>query len=189
MDYTQGIREYLELESKVLKSLDDAEINKAMNVLMDTRANGSDVYVFGNGGSASTASHYVGDFNKGVSDALGGKMFRFHCLSDNMATMMAIANDYSYEDVFVKQLIGKLRPEDVVIGISGSGNSENVVRAIKYAKEVGATAIGVTGYSGGKVREMSDISLHADINDMQIAEDIHLVFNHLMMSVLCKMGS
>lgn len=188
MDYTKGIRDYIELEAKVLKELDDKAINEAMNELMRTRDEGADVYVFGNGGSASTASHYVGDFNKGVSDALGGNMFRFHCLSDNMATMMAIANDYSYEDIFVKQLVGKLRPQDVVIGISGSGNSENVVRAIAYSKEVGAVSIGVTGYTGGKVREMCDISLHADINDMQIAEDIHLVFNHLMMSVLCRMG-
>lgn len=188
MDYTAGIEEYIEKERRVLSSLDTQSINEAMNRLMRTREDGSDVYVFGNGGSASTAGHYVGDFNKGVSDALGGNMFRFHCLSDNMATMMAIANDYSYEDIFVKQLIGKLRPADVVIGISGSGNSENVVRAITYAKEIGATTIGVTGYTGGKVKAMSDISLHADIDDMQIAEDIHLIFNHLMMSVLCKMG-
>lgn len=188
MDYTKGIRDYIELEAKVLKELDDDAINEAMNVLMKTRNEGRDVYVFGNGGSAATASHYVGDFNKGVSDALGGNMFRFHCLSDNMATMMAIANDYCYEDIFVKQLKGRLRKEDVVIGISGSGNSENVVRALAYAKEIGATSIGITGYDGGKVKKMCDISLHADVNDMQIAEDIHMVFNHLMMSVLCKMG-
>lgn len=188
MDYTKGIREYIDLEAKVLKELDENSINDAMNVIMKTREIGADVYVFGNGGSASTAGHYVGDFNKGVSDALGGNLFRFHCLSDNMATMMAIANDYSYDDIFIKQLVGRLRPEDVVIGISGSGNSENVVRAIAYAKEIGATSIGVTGYSGGKVKNMCDISLHADVNDMQIAEDIHLVFNHMMMSVLCKMG-
>lgn len=188
MDYKKEIREYIELEERVLSKLDENAINEAMNVIMKTREIGSDVYVFGNGGSASTASHYVGDFNKGVSDALGGNLFRFHCLSDNMATMMAIANDYSYDDIFIKQLDGRLRREDVVIGISGSGNSKNVVKAIDYAKKIGATAIGVTGYSGGEVKKMCDISLHADVDDMQIAEDIHLVFNHLMMSVLCRMG-
>lgn len=188
MDYKKGIKEYIELESKVLNALDENAINEAMNLLMETRTKGADVYVFGNGGSASTASHYAGDFNKGLSEALGGEKFRFHCLSDNMPTMMAIANDYCYEDIFVRQLMGKLRKDDVVIGISGSGNSENVVRAIEFAKKTGSKCIGVTGYNGGKVKNMVDISLHADIDDMQIAEDIHMVFNHLMMSVLCKYG-
>lgn len=188
MDYTVGIKNYIEIESKVLNALDVNAINDAMNIIMETRVKGSDVYVFGNGGSASTASHYAGDFNKGLSEALGGDKFRFHCLSDNMPTMMAIANDYCYEDIFIRQLEGKLRPQDVVIGISGSGNSENVVRAIDFAKKTGAKTIGVTGYSGGKVKNMVDVALHADIDDMQIAEDIHMVFNHLMMSVLCKMG-
>jgi len=189
MDYTCGIKNYIEAESRVLNALDVNAINEAMNLIMETRDRGADVYVFGNGGSASTASHYAGDFNKGLSESLGGDKFRFHCLSDNIPTMMAIANDYCYEDIFIRQLEGKLRPGDVVIGISGSGNSENVVRAIDFAKRIGAKSIGVTGYSGGKVKNMTDISLHAEINDMQIAEDIHMVFNHLMMSVLCKMGN
>ena len=188
MDYSSGIKNYIDTESRVLNALDVDAINDAMNLIMETRERGSDVYVFGNGGSASTASHYAGDFNKGLSEALGGEKFRFQCLSDNIPAMMAIANDYCYEDIFIRQLQGKLRKGDVVIGISGSGNSENVVRAINYAKEIGAKSIGVTGYTGGKVKNLVDISLHADIDDMQIAEDIHMVFNHLMMSVLCKMG-
>lgn len=185
MEYQNQIKEYLEREINVLRSLDVDAINRAMNTLMECRDRGADIYICGNGGSASTASHYACDFNKGLSEALGGQKFRFHCLSDNVPTMMAIANDYCYEDIFIRQLMGKLRSEDIVIGISGSGNSENVVRALDFAKKTGSITIGITGYTGGKVMGLSDISLHADIYDMQIAEDVHMVLDHLMMSVLC----
>lgn len=188
MDYTQDIKAYLKKEIQVLESLDVNAINTAMNALMQARDRGADIYICGNGGSASTASHYACDFNKGLSEALGGQKFRFHSLTDNVPTMMAIANDYCYEDIFIRQLMGKLRKDDIVIGISGSGNSENVVRAIEFAKETGATTIGITGYSGGKVKNLVDISLHASINDMQISEDVHMILDHLMMSVLCACG-
>ena len=183
--YTTYIRDYLELEIEVLKALDVNAINKALCLLDDCMEHGRNIYIFGNGGSSATASHFQNDFNKGVSEHTE-KKFRFICLNDNIPTMMAIANDIGFEEVFRFQLRGKLTPSDVVIAISGSGNSENIVNAVEYAKEIGCTIVGLTGYEGGKLRELSDISLHAPINSMQITEDIHMIFDHLMMSVFYK---
>lgn len=183
IDYTKEVKEYIELEKEVLDKLDVNEISRALNALVETQKNGNTVYVFGNGGSASTASHMVNDFNKGLSEHLE-KKFNFQCLSDNVSTMMAIANDLSYDDIFYFQLFGHLKKGDVILALSGSGNSKNVIKAVEYAKENGNTVIGLTGYNGGKLKELSDISLHVPVNSMQVTEDIHMVFDHLMMSVL-----
>ncbi|MBP5384021.1 MAG: SIS domain-containing protein [Lachnospiraceae bacterium] len=184
MDYKEYITRYIEREREALAMLDAEEINRVINVLQEAREKEADIYVFGNGGSASTASHMTGDFNKGVSQMSAGRKYRMHCLSDNITSMMAIANDFSYEDVFVKQLEGRLRKDDLVIGISGSGNSENVLRAVTYAQSVGCKAIVVTGYDGGKLKKLADYHLDVPCNDMQISEDVHLAFDHLMMNVL-----
>ena len=183
MDFSKQIKDYLELEIKILSELNQKEINNAMNLLEETREKGSNVYVFGNGGSAATASHMENDFNKGVSEKLK-KKYRFHCINANMATIMAIANDNGYACVFEQQLENKITEDDVVIAISGSGNSENVVRAVKYAKKQGCKVIGMTGYSGGELKKLSDISLHVPLDNMQITEDIHIIFNHMMMYIL-----
>lgn len=182
-DYTGAIRDYIELEKRVLESLPQEEISKVMNVLEEARKGGKRIFVCGNGGSASTASHMVCDFNKGVSLDQEVK-YNVECLSDNTAMMMAVANDIGYDDIFVVPLRNKLRKGDLVLGISGSGNSENVVRAFRYAAEKGAKTIALTGYSGGKLREMADYSLHVAVDNMQVAEDIHMVLNHMMMYIL-----
>ena len=183
MDFKNKIKDYLDLEAKVLGELNVDEINETMNALLDCYDCGGTVYTFGNGGSAASASHMVCDFNKGVCYDLD-KKFRFVCLNDNVPIMLAIANDDSYDNVFLNQLKGRLSKNDVVIAISGSGNSGNIVNAVSYAKEIGAKIIGVTGYSGGKLIKLADYHLHAPIDDMQIAEDIQMVFNHLMMKIL-----
>ena len=183
-DFTKDILDYLRIEQETLSKLDASEISRALNVLLDALENEQTVYVFGNGGSGSTASHFAGDFNKGVSEGLS-KVFRFQCLNDNLPTLLAVANDFDYSEVFVYQLRGRLKSGDVVMAISGSGNSENILKAARYAKEQGAVVIGLTGYSGGALRALSDVSLHVPVNSMQIAEDVHLIFDHLMMAVLC----
>lgn len=146
MDFSKQIQNYIELEISILNKLDQKEINKAMNLLEETREIGSNVYVFGNGGSAATALHMENDFNKGVSEKLE-KKYHFQCINANIATIMAIANDNGYERVFEQQLENKLTEDDVIIAISGSGNSENVIRAVQYAKTKGCKIIGMTGYS------------------------------------------
>lgn len=182
MDYRKEIREYLENEIDTLRVLDLEAINEAMNLLDEAFENERTIYIFGNGGSSATASHYQNDFNKGVSEHTR-KKFRFQCLNDNVATVMAVANDIGFEEVFRFQLDGHLRNGDLVVAISGSGNSENVIRAVEYAKKCGNKVIGITGYDGGKLRRICDCSLHVPVNSMQITEDVHMIFDHLIMSV------
>ncbi|MCH5339462.1 MAG: SIS domain-containing protein [Acetatifactor sp.] len=182
-DYTEQIANYLEMEKKVLENLPKEDISTVMNVLETARLNRKRIFICGNGGSASTASHYECDFNKGVSYDQDIK-YDFECLSDNVPMMMAIANDIGYDDIFVVPLRNKLNKGDVVIGISGSGNSENVVRALAYANETGAETIAICGYSGGKIKELAKYNIHVKIDNMQIVEDVHLMLDHLMMYIL-----
>ena len=107
-------------------------------------------------------------------------------MNDNVATVMAVANDIGFEEVFRFQLVGHMRPGDVALAISGSGNSKNVLNAVEYAKKQGAKVIGLTGFGGGKLKELSDVSMHVPVNSMQITEDIHMVFDHLMMSIFYR---
>lgn len=185
IDYKTDITDYLEHEIETIKMLDIEEINRALNLLQEVFENENTIYIFGNGGSSSTASHYQNDFNKGVSEHTE-KKFNFQCLNDNVPTVMAIANDIGFEEVFRFQLRGHLKPGDIVIAISGSGNSNNVLNAVKYAKEQGNKIIGITGFDGGRLKPMVDVSLHAPIRSMQITEDIHMIFDHLMMSVFYR---
>ncbi len=185
MDYRAQIKDYIELERKVLKNLDVDAIDQAMNLIGGAYEAGKRIYIFGNGGSSATASHYQNDFNKGISEHLE-KKFHFVCLNDNMPTVMAIANDIGFEEVFRFQLTNRLEEGDLVIAISGSGNSENVLLAAAYAKECGNQVIGLTGYDGGRLKGLSDVSLCADVNSMQVTEDVHMLLDHLMMSIFYR---
>ena len=185
MDFKKEIGTYLEHEIETLRALDVEAINEALNLLLEAFENGNTVYIFGNGGSSATASHFQNDFNKGVSEHTQRK-FNFLCLNDNVSTIMAVANDIGFEEVFRFQLLGHLKPGDLVMAISGSGNSKNVINAVEYAKSCGNQVIGLTGFDGGKLREIADVSLHVPVNSMQITEDIHMVFDHLMMSIVYK---
>lgn len=182
MDYRKNIQSYLEKEIEILQALDIEMINTAMNELEQVYEREGTIYIFGNGGSSATASHYANDFNKGLSETLE-KKFKFVCLNDNMPTVMAVANDIGFEEIFRFQLRGKLKPEDLVIGISGSGNSANVVNALSFAKEQGVRTMGIIGYDGGKMKKLVDVSLFVPIKNMQITEDVHMIFDHLMMTV------
>ncbi len=182
MDFKNAIKEYYEREIRVINNLNLDEINDAMNAIYDTYKNQGTIYICGNGGSASTASHFQNDFNKGISEYVENK-FRFSCLNDNVATLMAVANDIGYEEVFRFQIRNKITNKDLFIGISGSGNSKNVLNAAEYAKEKGAKVIGITGYTGGKLKDMADYRMHVDECDMQIDEDLHMTFDHMMMKI------
>lgn len=185
MDYKSAIEQYLTLEIEILKQLDRDAINATMNLLDETRKKGGTIYIFGNGGSSATASHFQNDFNKGISEYIDEK-FRFHCLNDNISTVMAIANDIGFDEVFRFQLKNILKPTDIVIAISGSGNSKNIINAVNYAKSCGNKVVGLTGFNGGKLKELSSINLHVPINSMQVTEDVHMIFDHLMMAVFYK---
>ena len=187
MDYTKQIGEYTQKMMNEINRLDVAAVNKMMDMLVEARGNDRYVFIMGNGGSGGTASHIAGDFNKGLS--LGRpreKRYKFISLVDNAPTVLSLANDVSYNDIFVEQLKNFLNPGDVVIGISASGNSENVLRAAEFAKSRGCPVIGLTGYDGGKLKAMSDLSVHVPLHDMQVVEDIHMMLGHLMVSVLMR---
>ena len=125
------------------------------------------------------------DFNKGACSEVE-KRFHFVCLNDNIPTLMAIGNDIGFENVFYYQLENKLTKNDVILAISGSGNSHNIIKAVEYAKQQGVKIIGMTGYDGGKLDKLSDYHLHAPIDDMQITEDIHMSFDHMMMQIFWR---
>ena len=179
------ISNYIQSVRSTLLNINTEEIEKAVDTLLEAIQNQKTIYCFGNGGSASTASHFSNDFNKILNSKVEDK-FQFICLNDNIATIMAIANDISYNDIFVYQLQGRLKPGDIIIAISGSGNSKNILSAVEYALQCGNTVIGLTGFNGGQLKQMANINLHAPINNMQITEDIHLLFNHLLVSILSK---
>lgn len=176
--YKIDIRRYLTSVNDTLNRMKIENIDAFVNLLLETYERGGTVYIFGNGGSAATASHFCGDLVKGVSYGLE-KRFKAICLNDNMPALMAIANDISYDDIFVEQLKNFLTPHDLIIGISGSGNSVNIVKALQYAKERGAKTVAICGYKGGKIKDICDLSLHAEVNDMEVSEDIHhLILTH-----------
>lgn len=185
MDLREMIEHYLESEIDILKKLDTEAVQKVVKAFEEANERESAIYVFGNGGSAGTASHMANDFNKGISEYTE-KKFRFQCLNDNIPTMLAVANDIGYDDVFSFQLKNKVREKDLVIGISGSGNSENVIRALDCAKEQGAITMGIVGYHGGKVADIADIVFHVPLCNMQIVEDVHMILNHMVMSVVMQ---
>ncbi len=171
---TSDFKNYFNRVSDTLVQLDINALEKVADLLLTCRENGNTVYIFGNGGSASTASHVTGDFLKGISYQLE-KRFRIICLNDNIAALTAITNDLSYEEVFVEQLQTFMKKDDVVIGISGSGNSANVVKAMEYARDNKAVTIALTGYTGGKLKDIVDIMINAPIKDMEVTEDIHII--------------
>ena len=185
-DCNSYIKEYINCVKNALDSINVNEVSTVIEVLKDALFRNGAIYVFGNGGSASTASHMQNDFNKGVSEHYAQK-YRFLCLSDNVSTITAIANDWSYEDVFYRQLVGRLKKEDLVIAISSQGNSKNIIKAVEYAKKIGCKTIGITGASGGELRLLADYHLHSNSFNVQVCEDLHLIFNHVIMSSLIKM--
>lgn len=182
-DFTTDIQEYLDKLKATIDRLDRGEINDFINLLLTARDEGRTIFIMGNGGSAATASHFCCDFNKGASYGYD-KRFKFICLNDNTATMMAYSNDVAYEDAMVEQLKNFFMPGDYVIGISGSGNSKNVVKAIEYANERGGVTIGLTGYQGGKLKQICAHSVNMGVDDMQISEDLHMMMDHLTLRVI-----
>jgi D-sedoheptulose 7-phosphate isomerase len=146
---------------------------------------GATVFLAGNGGSASAASHFGQDLAKGtLADMSASRRFRVIPLTDNVGYITALANDEGYESVFEQQLRNLGREGDVLVAISGSGNSPNVLRAVEYAHSIGMRSVGVTGYDGGRLRRLAQTSVHVPVWDMGMAEALHGVIFHLAMSRL-----
>lgn len=181
---TQAFAEnYLNELAGVLAKFDHQRFQQIIDHILAAYEEEKHIFVMGNGGSGSTASHLVCDINKGCCFDLA-KKFKMICLNDNMPTLLALANDVSYDAVFVEQLKNFFVPGDLVMGISGSGNSENVLQAIRYADENGGKTIGLSGYSGGKLSAMVDVPFVAPVDDMQKIEDVHMIVVHMIMQAV-----
>ena len=178
---------YIDLVKSTLDALDPKALGALVEAFHTTYEKGGNIYTMGNGGSGASASHAAGDFLKGASYGLD-KRFKMICLNDNLPSMMAIANDIGWESIFVEPLKNFLSPDDLVIGISGSGNSENVVNALEYANAQGATTVAMSGFKGGKISEIATINVHAPVMDMEVTEDVHMViFNIVKKQMMARL--
>jgi len=183
LNFTQQINDYLENLKRAVDNLDREEINSLAELLLAAYKENKQIFVMGNGGSAANASHFACDINKSVKYRQS-KNFKVISLNENVPILMAYANDYGYEQVFVEQLKNLLQKGDIVIAFSGSGNSQNIINAIEYANSQNSVTVGITGYDGGILKQISTLSINAKVDDMQISEDIHLVLNHIMMKIM-----
>ena len=183
--------EWNEYKESVISALNmfkfDEEI---LNVLKNSVKNNQKIFVAGNGGSAAIALHYVCDLSKGANKdwETNTERFKAICLSENIGYATAIANDTSYERVFKEQLVNLAEPNDILVLISSSGNSPNVIKAAEYGKERGLIVIGITGFSGGKLKEIADYSAHIEFEGYEVCEDVHSVFGHFLAAYLRSEG-
>lgn len=173
------IHQYIADIKRTLDNLPYFAIENTIAILEEARLHDRQVFIMGNGGSAATASHFACDLGKGTLMP-GRPRFRVIALTDNMPLFSALANDFGYGRVFVEQLASLVQPGDVVIGISGSGNSPNVVNAIHLARQVGATTVGLAGFDGGQLRRLVDVCIHVPNDCIEQVEDIHLLLEHLI---------
>ena len=183
MGFQEVARQYLNGLNGLLDGFDTEAFDRIVNSTLDAYSDETAIFIMGNGGSAATASHFACDINKGCCLDLD-KKFKVICLNDNIPTLLAYANDLDYASVFVESLKNFFRSGDLVIGISGSGDSENVLRAIRYASENGGKTVGLTGYSGGKLGQLVDIAYVAASDDMQKIEDVHMIIVHMIMQAV-----
>lgn len=177
--------DYLEQLKLLIDQINLESIERIVVTLKETVVKKSRIYVIGNGGSSAIASHMVNDLGTGLRrrDVIN---FDIISLADNTPVGTAIANDIGYENIFYMQLKGLLKTDDVIIAVSSSGNSPNIIKAVEYARDVGATIIGCTGFDGGKLKSLSDISFHIETRkgEYGLVEDIHTILDHLVHSYL-----
>ncbi len=178
------IDNYIKQHNLVIESLDLTEVQNAIDLISETAKKGKRIAVCGNGGSALAASHFITDWNKMIHIHTG-KTFNGICLSDNVGLVTAYANDISYSDIFSEQVKNLLSEDDLLITLSGSGNSENVVKATNVANEMNVNTLTICGYDGGEVKKVSKSCVWIRSMDMQLCEDAQTVFGHMVMKKLC----
>jgi len=177
------VKDYLTRLKQILDDIDVDVISDIVDTLEETIENKSRIYILGNGGSAATASHMVNDLGAGLRrrDVIN---FDVTSLGDNSSVVTAIANDIGYENIFYMQMKGHINADDVVIAISCSGDSPNIIKAVDYAKDLGCKIIGVTGFNGGYLKKISNINFHVDAPEGEygLVEDAHMILDHIIYS-------
>jgi D-sedoheptulose 7-phosphate isomerase len=184
MNASASIADYLISVRQTLGDLSQPAIQRLIDRILTARAADKQIFVFGNGGSAATASHFACDLGKGTIQP-NKRRLRVISLCDQIPMMTAWANDADYSDIFVEQLRNLMNHGDLVIGISSSGNSPNVLKALQYARERGATTMALSGFRGGKVKDIVDECLVVPSTSVQIIEDIHLILGHIIFLQVC----
>lgn len=174
-----SIHRYLENARKILDSLEADQVVRTVSMLFDAWCKQKKIFIMGNGGSASTASHMANDLSK-ATIVSGKPRMRVFSLTDSISLITAWANDTSYDQIFSAQLENVMNEGDVIIGISASGNSPNILRAFEYAKQQGNPTIGWSGLSGGKLKDLVDHCLHVPSEDVGMIEGIHLILDHVV---------
>ena len=181
--FTKAYFSYL---NTVLQNIDTVEVVQFIETILDARERGVTVYIIGNGGSAATASHIANDFAIGINDY--EKPFRVTSLTDNVAVLSAIGNDFGYDQIFVRQLRVYAKKGDVLVGISASGNSVNLINAFDFAKTVGIKTVAITAFDGGKMKSIADEGIHVPTEEKEYgpAEDAHMILDHLVSGYLMR---
>ncbi len=174
---------YFEQLKQVLQWLPYETVDHIVSQLMHAYDANRTIFTFGNGGSASLASHIACDLGKGTSIA-GSRRLKVISLTDNIPLMTAWANDTKYDDIFAEQLVNFVEPDDVVVAISGSGNSQNVLNGLRAAREAGCYVIGMSGFAGGKMKDLCDLCLVVPSDNMQFIEDLHVCISHCVFTAV-----
>ncbi len=188
MEFKNFAKDYIFRLNELLNKMDLESLDDFYKILLNAE-NDSTIYIIGNGGSSATASHMANDLAIGLK-IREIKNLKVISLSDNSAIGYAISNDIGFENVFYMQLKNILNPKDIIIAISCSGNSANIIKAVEYAKEQNCKIIGLTGFDGGKLKELSDIKLHFETQNGEygLVEDAHSIINHLIFSYFKMKG-
>ncbi len=182
-DQKTTAKSYLDTLRRCLDEIEQQDIRAVADLLFEVYRKGKTVYIFGNGGSAATANHVACDFNKTASTPNKPRL-KAISLADNIALITAVGNDINYDSIFSYQLEGIIGVGDVVIAISGSGNSSNILKAVTYAKQQGAKIIAFTGFGGGKLKPMADICINLESQLYGPVEDVHLILDHMLTAML-----
>ncbi|HTB64473.1 MAG TPA: SIS domain-containing protein [Opitutales bacterium] len=185
MESLKHITQYAGTLAEALRKQDWAGVDRLVLALQSVQREGLTVYLCGNGGSAANAVHWANDLVYPLAKT-GAKALRCIALPANVATLTCLANDLSYEQIFSFQLQSAGAKGDVLIALSGSGNSPNVLRALEVARERGMICCAIVGFDGGQARQLADIAIHFPVHDMQIAEDLQMIVCHMVMRQLCR---
>src|SRR3990167_3537674 len=182
---TDYFRRYCDYVRKLISEIDIESVKRVVDCLLKARENNKTIYFAGNGGSAATASHFSQDMGE-VGRKINGKGFRTRSINDNVSALTAISNDYSYDHVFALQIQHSFDPGDVLVVISASGNSPNVIKAVELAKEKGGSTVALVGFDGGRLAKLCDHVVHIQSKKGEYGpvEDIHLILNHMIVSYL-----
>jgi D-sedoheptulose 7-phosphate isomerase len=189
--YTEDIENFSKSYFSYLKEIFDkvrlSEIKSFIEVLLTARESGSTIFFIGNGGSAATASHFANDLAFGTNEY--EKPFKVMSIVDNVPVLTALGNDYGYNDIFVRQLKVYGKKKDVLVGISASGNSQNLIKAFEYASTVGIKTVALTAFDGGELRKITNCSVHipTDKKEYGPAEDLHMILDHLVANYLMRL--